>query len=83
MKALADGAGDVSIVSGESAAGGMGVLLNTLKHPELKEKLGIDNNSQVLLFGCEGATDIQIYREIVGISASEVFEHQTAVAAAS
>jgi diaminopropionate ammonia-lyase len=81
MKALADGGGNVPIVSGESAAGGMGVLLNTLTHPELKEKLGLDANSQVLLFGCEGATDVQIYHDIVGAAPTEVFERQARVTA--
>ena len=80
MKALADGGGDVPIVSGESAAGGMGVLLNSLVYPELKEKLGLDSNSQVLLFGCEGATDPSIYQDIVGSSATEVFARQEAAA---
>ncbi|SDE96399.1 diaminopropionate ammonia-lyase [Variovorax sp. CF079] len=78
MKALADGGGDVPIVSGESASGGMGVLLNTMFDPELKAKLGLDASSQVLLFGCEGATDVDIYRDIVGTSADEVFERQAA-----
>jgi diaminopropionate ammonia-lyase len=78
MKALANGGGDVPIVCGESAAGGMGVLLNMLTHPELKDKLGIDASSQVLLFGCEGATDADIYCELVGQSATEVFERQAA-----
>lgn len=76
MKVLADGKGDVPIVSGESASGGMGVLLNTLAYPELKKKLGLDVHSQVLLFGCEGATDVSIYRSIVGTSPEEVFERQ-------
>lgn len=80
MKALADGAGDVPIVSGESASGGMGVLMNTLRRQELRDNLGIDANSQILLFGCEGATDPQIYRDIVGVSADEVFERQAATA---
>ncbi len=78
MKALANGDGDVPIVSGESASGGMGILLNAQTHPELRESLGLDENSQVLLFGCEGATDPSIYQEIVSIPASEVFLRQTA-----
>ncbi|MEJ8852878.1 diaminopropionate ammonia-lyase [Variovorax rhizosphaerae] len=78
MKTLADGGGDVPIVSGESAAGGMGVLLNMASHPELRGMLGIDAESQVLLFGCEGATDVDIYKDIVGQEASEVFARQAA-----
>jgi diaminopropionate ammonia-lyase len=76
MTTLADGAGDVPIVSGESAAAGLGVLLKTAEDPELRGKLGLNEASQVVLFGGEGATDPQIYAEIVGCSADEVFERQ-------
>src|SRR5262249_6855656 len=76
MKALADGAGDVPIVSGESAAGGMGVLIKAAGGSELQAKLRLDAGSHVLLLGCEGATDPKIYQEIVGISAGDVFERQ-------
>jgi hypothetical protein len=43
---------------------------------------GVDGeplSSQVVLFGGEGATDPQIYAEIVGCSADEVFERQRAL----
>lgn len=80
MKAFAEGGGDVPIVSGESASGGMGVLLNSMKQPELKRQLGLGADSHVLLFGCEGATDTAIYKEIVGQSASDVFDRQAAAA---
>ncbi|EJN39650.1 threonine dehydratase [Pseudomonas sp. GM84] len=76
MKALANGSGDTPIVCGESAAGGYAVVLKATQDPELKDKLGLDANSQVLLFGCEGATDPEIYQQLVGIDASEVFERQ-------
>ncbi|MBN3846126.1 diaminopropionate ammonia-lyase [Paraburkholderia sp. Ac-20342] len=76
MRALADGGGDTPIVSGESASGGMGVLLQSMLNPELRDQLGLDENSQVLLFGCEGATDPQIYEQVVGLSSHEVFERQ-------
>ena len=76
MTTLADGAGDVSIVSGESAAAGLGVLLKAAEDPELRDKLGLNESSHVVLFGGEGATDPQIYAEIVGCSADEVFERQ-------
>jgi diaminopropionate ammonia-lyase len=77
MRALAKGDGDMPIVSGESAAGGMGVMLNAASDPELRSKLGLDAGSHVVLFGCEGATDPAIYREIVGESPDMVFDRQT------
>jgi diaminopropionate ammonia-lyase len=79
MKALADGGGDVPIVCGESAAGSMGVLLRVANDRDLRATLGLDENSQVLLFGCEGATDPKIYEEIVGIAAADVFGRQAQV----
>jgi diaminopropionate ammonia-lyase len=77
MRALADGGGDVPIVCGESAAASMGVLLRAANDRELQTKLGLDVNSQVLLFGCEGATDPTLYEELVGVSAAEVFDRQS------
>lgn len=76
MKALANGDDDIPIVCGESAAGGYAVLLKAAEDRELKAKLGLDENSQILLFGCEGATDPEIYQKLVGVSATEVFERQ-------
>ncbi|WP_278407877.1 diaminopropionate ammonia-lyase [Pseudomonas rhodesiae] len=76
MKALADGNNDTPIVCGESAAGGYATVLKAASDPELKAKLGLDENSQILLFGCEGATDPEIYQKLVGVSATEVFERQ-------
>ncbi|MEY9178860.1 diaminopropionate ammonia-lyase [Bradyrhizobium sp. USDA 326] len=76
MKALADGGGDMPIVSGESAAGGMGVVLKAASDPGLQEALGLDSSSQVVLFGCEGATDPEIYEKIVGAKADDVFARQ-------
>ena len=76
MRALAEGGGDVPVVCGESAAGGMGVLLQAAKHPQLREKLGLMAESQVVLFGCEGATDPALYQELTGQAAEDVFAAQ-------
>ena len=76
MRALADGGQDVPIVSGESAAGGMGVLLATRADPALRDQLGLNRSSHVVLFGGEGATDPQIYKELVGETPDAVFTRQ-------
>lgn len=73
MRALAVGNGDTPIVCGESAAGGTAVVLKSSAIPALREALGLDNKSQILLFGLEGATDPTIYKQIVGHSATNVF----------
>jgi diaminopropionate ammonia-lyase len=62
------------IVSGETGAAGLGGLLELLRRgeqsPEQEEKsrraLGVGGESRVLLFNCEGATDPERYRELVG-----------------
>jgi diaminopropionate ammonia-lyase len=76
MRLLARGEGDVPIVCGESAAGGMGVLLAAARDPALRELLGLEADSQVVLFGLEGATDPEIYEQIVNLSAAYVFARQ-------
>lgn len=76
MRALADGGGDIPIVCGESAAGSTGLLVNSLADERLRTALGLDAHSQVLLFGCEGATDPEIYARIVGSTADAVFARQ-------
>ncbi|KAI1451903.1 tryptophan synthase beta subunit-like PLP-dependent enzyme [Annulohypoxylon moriforme] len=76
MKHLANGCGDTPIVCGESSAATMGVMLQSTNNPTLRESLGLDNNSQVVLFGLEGATDPTIYEQLVGLSPEEVFEAQ-------
>ncbi len=76
MQVLAAGNGDVPIVAGESAVGGAATLLETAHDPTLRRALGLSSDSEVLLFGCEGATDHAIYRDIVGETAGAVFERQ-------
>lgn len=60
--------GDPQVISGESGAAGMGLLMQLLTNPEyadFKEKAGIDENSQILLFSTEGDTDPDKYKKIV------------------
>ena len=37
-----------------------------------RQRLSLDSNARILLFGTEGATDRELYRKIVGIEASEI-----------
>lgn len=60
--------GDLSVKSGESGAVTIGLLYNILTNPEyteLKEDLGLDEDSSVMLFSTEGDTDPDRYRSIV------------------
>ncbi|KAH6989856.1 tryptophan synthase beta subunit-like PLP-dependent enzyme [Ilyonectria destructans] len=77
MKELASGrGGDIPVVCGESSAANMGVMLQAANDQALREKLGLDENSQVVLFGLEGATDPAIYKKLVGKTSEQVFEAQ-------
>jgi diaminopropionate ammonia-lyase len=73
MKRLANPtAADPAVVSGETGAAGLGLLLAVQQHPHLKQALGLGPHSRVLLLGSEGDTDPAIYREVVGKTSEEV-----------
>jgi diaminopropionate ammonia-lyase len=73
MRRLANPAGaDPAIVSGETGGAGLGALIAAKRDPLLREALGLEPDSRVLLLGSEGDTDPVIYRTIVGRSAEEV-----------
>ena len=73
MRLLADGVGgDAPLVAGESAVAGLAGLIGAACDPELRARLGLTSESRVLLFGTEGATDPEVYQEIVGRSAEAV-----------
>lgn len=60
--------GDNKVISGESGAVTLGLVYELMTNPEykdLKEAVGLDENSRVLLFSTEGDTDPDKYREIV------------------
>ena len=60
--------GDPAVTSGESGAVGMGVLAALMGDPsyqDLREALGLSQDSRVLLFSTEGDTDPEQYRKIV------------------
>lgn len=60
--------GDPQVVSGESGAAPFGVLACIMlmdEYKELREHLGLDKDSKVLLFSTEGDTDPDRYKSIV------------------
>ena len=60
--------GDTPITSGESGAVPFGTLVSIMmdeKYKDLKNELGLDLNSKVLLFSTEGNTDPERYENIV------------------
>lgn len=69
MRALAHPqGGDPTVISGESGAIGTGLVRAIMTDPayrDLKAALGLNNESVVLLFSTEGATDPENYHRIV------------------
>ncbi len=60
--------GDPKVISGESGAAGMGLLMELFTnsdYADFKEAAGIDENSIVLMVSTEGDTDPDEYRRIV------------------
>ncbi|MGI6467282.1 MAG: diaminopropionate ammonia-lyase [Sphaerochaetaceae bacterium] len=60
--------GDQSIVSGESGAVALGLLLSLMeehKFSKLRKELKLDENSQILIVNTEGDTDPLHYRQVV------------------
>ncbi|XKH61899.1 diaminopropionate ammonia-lyase (plasmid) [Halomonas sediminis] len=73
MKLLAKGiGGDAPLVAGESAVAGLAGLLIARQNPALSEALDLDADSRVLLIGSEGATDEEVYQQLVGRPSAEI-----------
>ena len=60
-------AADSGVVSGETGAAGLGGLLEILRTggAEARRTLGIGDETRVLIFNCEGATDPDAYRRVM------------------
>ncbi len=63
---------DTAVVSGESGVSGLAGLVTACENPEFRKALKLDENSVVILFSSEGATDPEMYKEIVGKAAADV-----------
>lgn len=73
MRILADPFGDdPPIVGGECSGGAIGALMTLAQNRELAARLGMNEDSRILLIGTEGATDPSIYRNVVGRAPEEV-----------
>ena len=73
MRQAAEGAGgDPGVVLGDTGSAGWAGFLAASSDPRLREQLGLDSDSRVVVVATEGATDPEVYREIVGRSPEEV-----------
>ncbi len=68
MKELAS----IGVVGGESGVAGLAGFLQVMKDPAKAGALGIDGQSCILCYGTEGATDRDVYIDLVGRTPEEV-----------
>ena len=57
-----------SIEAGECSTSGLTALLAICKNETKKQDFGLDKNSEVLLIGTEGATDPELYSQLLSAS---------------
>ncbi len=57
--------GEDKIVAGENSVPGVISLIASCNDQDVKNKLGLDSASNVLLIGCEGDTDQEIYQKLL------------------
>lgn len=66
MKLLANGFnGDTRIEAGESAVAGLAALITARHDSEMSAALGLDNSSRIYILGTEGATDPDVYNQLI------------------
>ncbi len=66
MKLFANASfGDDKIVAGENSAPGVISLIASCNDENIKNKINLNSNSNVLLIGCEGDTDQEMYQKLL------------------
>jgi diaminopropionate ammonia-lyase len=56
---------DERIIAGECAVPGIIALIGLSNNKKYLNKLNINSNSKILLFGCEGLTDAEMYKKLL------------------
>ena len=67
--------GDPALRIGESGVAGLAGLIATAGDPSMRDKLGLDAGSRILLIGTEGATDPELYEAL--LQGKPAFAHET------
>ena len=55
---------DEKIIAGENSTPGVISLISSCENEKIKEKMHLNKNSNVLLIGCEGDTDKEMYQKL-------------------
>ncbi|MBD1159087.1 diaminopropionate ammonia-lyase [Pelagibacterales bacterium SAG-MED19] len=53
------------IIAGENSAPGVISLITSCEDEKIKEKIGLNKDSNVMLIGCEGDTDEKMYQKLI------------------
>ena len=56
---------DEKIIAGENSAPGVISLITSCEDEKTREKLQLNKNSNILLIGCEGDTDQEMYQKLI------------------
>lgn len=56
---------DEKIIAGENSTPGVISLISSCENEKIKEKMQLNKNSNVLLIGCEGDTDKEMYQKFI------------------
>ncbi len=68
MKLLGNGTfSNEKIIAGENSAPGVISLIASCEDEKIKDKLGLNINSNILLIGCEGDTDQAMYQKLISL----------------
>ena len=66
MKLLGkSGFSDEPVIAGENSAPGVISLIASFEDQNIKQNLNLDQNSNVLVIGCEGDTDQEMYQKLI------------------
>ena len=66
MKLLGNGSlSDEKIIAGENSAPGVMSLVASCENETIKDKLKLNKQSNILLIGCEGDTDQEMYQKLI------------------
>ena len=63
MRLLADG--EPAIEAGESAVAGLAAFIAAREDNTISDSLGLDSSSRIFVIGTEGATDPELYQQLL------------------
>ena len=72
QKAAAGVGGDAPVVIGETGIAGWAGFLAATRDENLRQQLELDDNSRIVIIATEGATDPEVYHNLVGVSPESI-----------